>query len=697
MTTDQPDARIALQALRAKAREKMGDLVVERSPDWGGLLAQLPRYVGEYLVALQGPAGARQTVAQYFPGSDRLEALRYQLMQERQLTVLAQLSASPNLSNDRVDGRVDPLDLRVDVPDLIIEGAPGVLGPGLWGRITIAYRPPRKRGEPSAQVVEFHPIPTKANLGDFVRHRGAFSLSEWVDLWLASLGLNPAAVAGGVKNPLRTKLLLLTRLVPLVEPQYNLVEMGPRNTGKTFLYRNITQTALVVSGGRASPADLFVNLRTGRRGMLSRTDAVVFDEVGGLQVHDDYGTVSILKDYMESGHFSRGGQDYSADASIVLLGNLGVEGGQPASYYDHLFQMFPPALQDAAIVDRIHAYLPGWEVPKITPEAVAVDFGWPADYVGSVLRHLRDHSVDDAVQQLVFTRPLEGATKRDERAILKTLSGLIKILFPDGAVPDESAPMLLGLAAELRQRVHHQLVAMAPGEFPPKLLQFLGADPLSAPDLVRARELDQNDRRLNDRPAVGEITALLAQVNAAGDPIGGDVQVIQASILPGSAGLDLTGFRGPAMQDSAEAAYHYLRDHRSEFRIPLESLDGARLAVHLLHIQQNREGPSAGLAFLLAMLSALTGRAVRPGLAVTGEVALHGQVLGVGGLVPKLYAALRHGRRIALVPEENRREVADAPPTLHESLDICLVATVAQAVQAAYGLRAVPPPLRQES
>ena len=554
MATNRPDARIALQALRAKARAVMGNLVVERSPDWGGPLAQLPRYVGEYLVALQGPAGARQTVAQYFPSSDRLEALRYQLMQERQLTVLAQLSASPNLSSDRVDGRVDPLDLRVEVPDLIIEGAPGVLGPGLWGRITIAYRPARKRGEPSARVVDFHPIPTNANLGDFVRHRDAFSLAEWVDLWLASLGYNPAASAGAAKSPLRSKILLLTRLVPLVEPQYNLVEMGPRNTGKTFLYRNITQTALVVSGGRASPADLFVNLRTGRRGMLSRTDAVVFDEVSGLQVHDDYGTVSILKDYMESGHFSRGGQDYSADASIVLLGNLAVEGGQPASYYDHLFQMFPPALQDAAIVDRIHAYLPGWEVAKITPEALAVDFGWPADYVGSVLRHLRDHSVDDAVQQLVFTRPLEGTTKRDERAVLKTLSGLVKILFPDGAVPDEVAPMLLGLAAELRQRVHHQLVAMAPGEFPPKLLLFPGADTLSAPDLVRARELDQNDRRLNDQPAVGEITALLAQVNAAGDPIGGDVQVIQASILPGSAGLHLTGFHGPAMQDSAEAA-----------------------------------------------------------------------------------------------------------------------------------------------
>jgi ATP-dependent Lon protease len=238
---------------------------------------------------------------------------------------------------------------------------------------------------------------------------------------------------------------------------------------------------------------------------------------------------------------------------------------------------------------------------------------------------------------------------------------------------------------------------MAPGEFPPKRLQFFGVDTLTAADLVRARALDQHDERLNEHPDVGEITALLAMVNSEGEPIGGDVQVIQSSLLPGNAGLTLTGFHGPAMEQSAKAAYHYLRDHRTEFRIPVESMENAQLAVHLVQIEQNREGPSAGLAFLLAMLSALTGRAVSPALAVTGEVALHGQILPVGGLIPKLYAALRHGRRRVIVPEENRRQVDDAPPPLRDHLEICLVATVAEAVQHAYGLRVVPPRWSQES
>ena len=697
MAGDSADARVALAALKAKAHAVMGDLVVERTPDLGGVFAQIPRYVGEYLVATYGLAAARQTIAEFFPASDRIETLQYRLMREGGLTVLAELSATPNLRQDRLDGRVEPLGLAVQVPDALVEYAPGLLGGGLWGRIQLAYRPPRQKGEPTAQVLDFQPIPTDADLRVFVGYRREFSLEEWIDLWLVSMGYNPVALAEGVRDPLRVKLLLLTRLIPLVEPQYNLVEMGPRGTGKTYLYRNVTQTALVVSGGRATPADLFVNLRTGRRGMLTRTDAVVFDEVAGLQMHDDYGSVSILKDYMESGHFSRGGQDHSADASIVLLGNLAVEGGQPASYYDHLFQVFPPALQDAAIVDRIHAYLPGWELGKITPAALAVDFGWPADYVSALLRHLRDWPVDDAVGELTAARPLQDATTRDQRAVFKTLSGLVKLLFPDGNVPDESASLLLGLAAELRQRVHHQLVSMAPGEFPPKRLQFFGVDTLTAADLVRARALDQHDERLNEHPDVGEITALLAMVNSEGEPIGGDVQVIQSSLLPGNAGLTLTGFHGPAMEQSAKAAYHYLRDHRTEFRIPVESMENAQLAVHLVQIEQNREGPSAGLAFLLAMLSALTGRAVSPALAVTGEVALHGQILPVGGLIPKLYAALRHGRRRVIVPEENRRQVDDAPPPLRDHLEICLVATVAEAVQHAYGLRVVSPRWTQES
>lgn len=697
MASDMADARVALAALRAKARAVMGDLVVERTPDLGGVFAQIPRYVGEYLVATYGLAGARDTVARFFPASDRIEALQYQLMREGQLQVLAELTAAPNLRQDRLDGRVEPLGLTVQVPDALVEDAPGVLGGGLWGKIRLAYRPPHQKGEPTAHVTDFQPIPTDANLGVFVGYRREFSLDEWLDLWLVSMGYNPVALSEGVRDPVRVKMLLLTRLIPLVEPQYNLVEMGPRGTGKTYLYRNVTQTALVVSGGRATPADLFVNLRTGRRGMLTRTDAVVFDEVAGLQMHDDYGSVSILKDYMESGHFSRGGHDHSADASIVLLGNLAVEGGQPASHYDHLFQVFPPALQDAAIVDRIHAYLPGWELTKITPGALAVDFGWPADYVSALLRHLRDWPVDDAVRDLTAPHPLEGATTRDQRAVLKTLAGLVKLLFPDGFIPGESAPLLLGLAAELRQRVHHQLVAMAPGEFPPKLLQFAGVNTLMAEDLARGRALDQHDERLNEHPDVGEITALLALVNGEGEPIGGDVQVIQSSLLPGTAGLTLTGFHGPAMEQSAKAAYHYLKNHRAEFRIAVESIENAQLAVHLVQIEQNREGSSAGLAFLLAMLSALTGRAVRPALAVTGEVALHGQIQPVGGLIPKLYAALRHGRRRVIVPEENRRQVDDAPPQLREHLEICLVATVAEAVEQAYGLRVVSPRRSQES
>jgi ATP-dependent Lon protease len=673
--------------LRGRIQSLAGDLIVPKSLPLEGALGRLPRFVAEYLVGNYGLEEATDLVERYFPVPANRQTLLYRLTTQGTLTVLDHVSAFVDLQHGVTLGQLGALPVSaVDLPAGIVDEHPALLGAGLWGRVSLVYRPTRRKNEPKVSVTNFIPISTDVRLERLVELRRALSVYEWTDLILQSLGFNVAAW-NQVPNPWRTKLLLMARLVPLVEPHYNMIELGPRNTGKTYLYRNVSAGTFVVSGGMTTPASLFVNLRDGQTGILGHTECVVFDEVAGLAIHDDFGTTSILKDYMESGHFSRGGRDYAADASLVFLGNLETEGRQPASSYTHLFRDLPAALLDTAIIDRLHAFLPGWEIPKMTPDLVTSTWGLAADSVGAAFRQLRYYPADEALHALVARHGYaDGLTQRDRRAVDKTLRGLLKLLHL-GLVPNEQEGReLLALAAEFRQRVHNQLVQLAPGEFHRQIIGFQGVDPFPAADLLKGLSLTRHDQRLNQRPQPGEVTALLARVDADGVAVDGEVQVIEASVMTGSTGLRLTGFHGKAMEQSATAAYHYIKEHLTDFRLGSSALDGTTIAVHLVSIAVQREGPSAGLAFLLAMVSALTNRPVIPALAVTGEVSLHGDIEPVGGLLPKLYAALRRGRRVVLVPEANRGEVEEARELLGDQLDIQLVATVREALAAAFHL-----------
>jgi ATP-dependent Lon protease len=418
---------------------------------------------------------------------------------------------------------------------------------------------------------------------------------------------------------------------------------------------------------------------------------VVFDEVAGLAIHDVYGTTSIMKDYMESGRYSRGNREYSADASLVLLGNLTTEGGQPAPYYTHFFRDLPPMLLDTAVIDRLHMFIPGWEIPKLTPDALEPEWGLSMDAIGSIMAELRVHAMDAEIAGIVARHPYRPAvTQRDRRALDKVVGGLLKLLYPHKVPAGSELQALLGFAGELRQRVHNQLSQIASGEFGDRIIGFEGIEPHRPADFTRGVVWTTHDRRLNVDPRPGEITALMTRLDQNGEPIDGDIQVVEASVVTGPGGLQMTGFRGKAMEQSAQAAFHYIREHLTDFRLSPDALQGTTLAVHLVSIERRRDGPSAGLAFLLAMVSALTGRPVLPALAVTGEVTLHGEIEPVGGLSAKLYAALRHGRTHALVPEANRGELEDIRRDFHDVLEIRMVATVAEALREAFGLTPLP-------
>ena len=364
---------------------------------------------------------------------------------------------------------------------------------------------------------------------------------------LQSAGYNPAVLPDR-----RIRLLLLSRLVPLVERNVNLLELGPRQTGKTFLLRNVSPRVFTISGGKTTPANLFVNLSTKQVGIVGTRKVVVFDEIAHTTFDGDE-TISTLKDFMESGQFSRGSLAFAADAGLVFTGNIDVEGNQPHPKYRNLLEPLPKELVDSAFQDRMHAYLPGWEVPKIGPDTVSRGVGFVTDYFGEALVRLRDDSHTDRIRSVALT---ENLTKRDHTAVERLGSGLIKLLYPDGNVTDDELREIVMIACEYRQRVHDQLVKLAPGEFRPKSIAPAGVDSHAAPDLkVRPIVPEVVDDRLNREAVVGAVTGL-AVLHREQQEVGGDTILIQVSCFAGSATVQVTGMHGPVLRLGADGLQH---------------------------------------------------------------------------------------------------------------------------------------------
>ncbi|MSR32874.1 MAG: BREX system Lon protease-like protein BrxL [Gemmataceae bacterium] len=433
----------------------------------------LPRYVTEYLLAkFVKPESWKEDIAKVetrirdlLPNPDRREMVKEKLLSTGEVTLIDQVDCRVDLKEGRRWARVPTLDdNHVGVSQKLLEEHSGLLMGGLWGTLKVRYSPELDSSAPN-ELASFTPFQVgPPDMAEFRAFRSAFSTADWIALMLQSAGYDPAAFP----TP-RLKMLLLTRLIPLVERNVNLIELGPRQTGKTFLLRNISPRVFTISGGKTTPANLFVNLATGAIGILGSRKVVVFDEIAHTSFDTADGTISILKDFMESGQYTRGNKQFLSDAGIFLAGNLDVLNGQPHPRYRHLFEPLPESLHDSAFHDRLHGYLPGWEIPKISPASLANGVGFVTDYFGEALVRLREDNHHQRFQHLQFD---PGMTRRDHVAVEKLASGYIKLLHPDGNMTREEFRAILDMACELRQRVHDQLATLAPGEFRPKRISF---------------------------------------------------------------------------------------------------------------------------------------------------------------------------------------------------------------------------------
>ncbi len=487
--------------------------------------------------------------------------------------------------------------------------------------------------------------------------RNNFSTEEWKTFLLRSIGIEPTTLSERARNA------FLLRMVPFVERNYNVVELGPRGTGKSHLFQQVSPYAHLISGGKATVARMFVNNSTGQRGLVCQYDVVCFDEISGI-TFDQKDGVNIMKGYMESGEFSRGKESIRADGSMVLVGNFEVD-IEHQQRISHLFGPMPPEIRDdTAFMDRIHAYLPGWDVPKINKELLTDHFGLVSDFLSECWSQLRNQSRVSLLHNRVF---YGGALSgRDTNAVNKTVSGLLKLLYPGGEtdIPEEDLEWAIRIAMEARRRVKEQQKRIGAAEFRNTHFSYvLGTDGIEK--FVSTPELQSENSIGGDPLEPGQVWA----ISPGGMDEHPGLYRIEVNEGPGSGVKILNKPVPPAFRESVSYAEQNLY---SRFMQLVGDKDPRHheFTVQLRAFDVSKSGAKLGMASLVALCTSLLRRSVRGGLIIVGEIALGGSIEPIHNPVNIAEIAVEKGAAALLIPVSCRRQLIDLSDEMATKIDI---------------------------
>jgi ATP-dependent Lon protease len=543
----------------------------------------------------------------------------------------------------------------VHIPDTYIRQYDRLLVGGIWAQVQLShYYDEESKGKRSPfRIDEMKPIQVATfDLADYQEGRRQFSTDEWIDLLIRSMGMEPAHFDR------RLKLLFLTRLIPLCEQNYNLIELGPRGTGKSYAFQEISPYVILLTGP-TTVANLFYNMASGKMGLVGLWDAIAFDEVADMQKMPKE-VVTTLKTYCESGTFARGKDALSGSASIAMFGNT----NQPVEVMvrsSHLFMPLPDVIrEDMAFLDRIHFYLPGWEVPKMRMEFFTDSYGFVVDYLAEALRDLRRHNLTELMDHY-FTL---GAhlNARDVKAVRRTVAGLIKLIHPHGEVARADMAELVELALEGRRRVKEQLKKM--GSFEYHHTSFSYIDNESHEErFVGVPEEGGRELIASDPLAPGS-------VYTAGADDQGKVGLyrIEIGCTPGTGKLKIAGGIEGVIRESLQRAFAYTQSHKTQMGLA-QLFDTTDFHVQAVDLLANRVPCEVGVAFVLALHSALKRIAVLPSLVILGDLTIQGNLKPARSLTEPLQVAMDNGARRALIPIENKRHFFDVSADILERVD----------------------------
>jgi ATP-dependent Lon protease len=583
------------------------------------------------------------------------------------------IKARLDAQNDCYVAELPSLALRdVRIDDQLVREHERMLTDGFYAEITLTYTSSIAQeygGRPFKVDSPLRPIQmSKSDALDVLfTGRRAFDTRQWVDLLLRSIGLEPSGFDE------RAKRVALLRTVPFVERNYNMVELGPRGTGKSHLFQQISPYAHLISGGKATVAKMFVNMATGQRGLVCQYDVVCFDEVSGISFDQKDG-VNIMKGYMASGQFSRGKDNIRAEGSIAMLGNLDVD-VQQQQKIGHLLAPLPPEMRnDTAFMDRLHSYVPGWEFPKLSPQEHFTDhFGLVSDFLSECWSRLRSQNRVSVLQDRVYWGgALSG---RDIEAANKTVNGLLKLLFPDPAmaIPDEDLDWIVRLALESRRRVKEQQKRVFKSEFRNTHFSYtFGAEGVE--QFVSTPELHSDEAIESDPLPPGQVWAV-----SPGSEVGAGLFRIEVTSGPGSGVRILNQPTPPQFRESVRVGEQNLYTRAKELvgdRNPREH----EFSIQMRAMDADKSGAGLGLAVLIALCGSLLGRNTRGGTIVVGALNLGGSVELLPNAVRIAELAVDKQAQTVLVPVSARKQLNELPDELWTKISIEFYKDAADAV-----------------
>ena len=648
--------------------------------------ANVPVYVLEFLLGqycssddpeliARGVENVKHILSDNFVRPDEAQKILSQLRQRGSYTVIDRITVKLDIRKDAYYAEFSNLGLR-DVP--IDEDYPAkfdrLLCGGIWCIIQLnyAFDDEDYRSTNPIQIDKLTPIQMPhIDLEELKQGRKAFTQEEWLDVMLRSTGMEPDTLNN------REKRLLLARMVPLVENNFNMCELGPRSTGKSHLYKEISPNSILVSGGQTTVANLFYNMGQKTVGLVGLWDCVAFDEVAGIKFRDKDG-VQIMKDYMASGSFARGKEEKAASASMVFVGNIN-QSVEVLLKTSSLFDPFPSEMgQDTAFLDRMHCYIPGWEIPKFRPEHFTDDYGFITDYLAEFLRELRKEQFSDALDK--FFRLGKNLNQRDTIAVRRIVSGMVKLLYPDGEFNKEQLEEILRFALEMRRRVKEQLKKLGGMEFYDVNFSYIDNETFEE-KYVSVPE--QGGGKL-----IPEGMCNPGQVYTISQGRSGMIGAfrLESQMLPGNGKFQRTGLASDReAKEATDTAFNYLKANcrrisgninitTSDFIINYQDLQGIGITSTL------------ALPSLIAMCSIALGKPVLSSCAVLGEISIAGTMQKVDNLADTLQVCLDSGAKKILLPLTSAADLGTVPAELIGAFSLIFYNSAEDAVFKALGV-----------
>lgn len=646
--------------------------------------ANVPVYVLEYLLGMycatddedgieEGVKRVKNILADNYVRPDEAEKIKSKIKEAGHYTVIDKLTVKLNEKRDVYEAEFSNLGLKaVPISSRYVKEFEKLLAGGIWCILKMSYFYDEMEKNSPFSIDDLTPIQMpNLDLHEIFEGRKSFSKEEWIDVIIRSIGMEPTQLEESVKWH------MLLRIVPLVENNFNMCELGPRGTGKSHIYKEISPNSILVSGGQTTVANLFYNMGSKTIGLVGLWDTVAFDEVAGITFKDKDG-IQIMKDFMASGSFARGKEEKQASASMVFVGNIN-QSVDVLLKTSHLFEPFPDAMAyDTAFFDRMHYYLPGWEIPKFRPEFFTNEYGFITDYIAEFFREMRKRTYADAIDK--YFNFGSNLNQRDVIGVKKTVSGMIKLIYPNGEYTKEDVEEILRYAMVGRRRVKEQLKKIGGMEFYDVHFSYIDKETfeeqfVSVPEQGGGKLIPEGASKPGHVYTVGH-----------GDSAMIGVYKIETEVVPGKGKIEKTGLgSGKEVRESIQTAFNYFKANRKQVSGSI-MVDDHDYLMHVQDMQGVGMTDQLALAAFIGLCSGVLKKPVQSQLVVLGTMSIGGSTPKVPELANVLQACFDAGAKAILLPMASAVDIPTVPMELFAKFQVSFYTSPEDAVFKALGV-----------